>query len=270
MNFLVHSYTCCSDRRASPYFTFIRRWISMGFTSSLLKKRTTERILQAGPSSLHHYYAVVLHSCILLPHVGHSSNHEYHCCQLTRQSTWVSNFYCTFKVFIWLSLVFWCFLGGQSEFIAALHHIVFAYIFMGNWSIDNCMVINSTQTDLQPLCNVYLIWILLVLTRLSSVLFSNSVILAQYPISNWINCCFMHVTCTSHLSSSVSTVFPKLIYFNVWNFTWICNVWMLCTILSSWPFKMMSCMLLFELGLNATFSISYSEVHGSGWVIMGG
>ena len=37
MNFLVHSYTCCSDRRASPYWTFIHRWISMCFTPSLLK-----------------------------------------------------------------------------------------------------------------------------------------------------------------------------------------------------------------------------------------
>ena len=34
--------------------------------------------------------------------VGHSSNHEYHYCQLTRQSCCVSNFYRTFKVFIWL------------------------------------------------------------------------------------------------------------------------------------------------------------------------
>ena len=42
MNFLLHSYTCCSDRRASPYWTFIRRWISVGFISSLLKKRMTE------------------------------------------------------------------------------------------------------------------------------------------------------------------------------------------------------------------------------------
>jgi len=43
MNFLVHSYTCCSYRHASPYWTFIRRWFSMGFTSSLFKKRMTER-----------------------------------------------------------------------------------------------------------------------------------------------------------------------------------------------------------------------------------
>jgi hypothetical protein len=31
INFLVHSYTCCSDRHASTYWTFIRRWISGGF-----------------------------------------------------------------------------------------------------------------------------------------------------------------------------------------------------------------------------------------------
>ena len=43
MNFLVHSYTCCSDRHASPYWTFIRRWISIGFTHSLFKKQMTER-----------------------------------------------------------------------------------------------------------------------------------------------------------------------------------------------------------------------------------
>jgi hypothetical protein len=34
-NFLVHSYTFCSVRHASPYWTFIRRWISMCFTPSL-------------------------------------------------------------------------------------------------------------------------------------------------------------------------------------------------------------------------------------------
>ena len=62
-------------------------------------------------------------------------------------------------------------------------------------------------------------------------------------------------------------MFPNLIYFSLWNFTLICNVWMLYTIHSSWPFNMMSCMLLFEVGLNVTFSISYLEVHGSGRVI---
>ena len=44
MNFLVLLYTCCSDRHASPYWTFIRRWISMCFTPSLLKK-TDDRTL---------------------------------------------------------------------------------------------------------------------------------------------------------------------------------------------------------------------------------
>jgi len=43
MNFLVHPYTCCSDRHASLYWTFIRRWISMGFTLSLLQKRMADR-----------------------------------------------------------------------------------------------------------------------------------------------------------------------------------------------------------------------------------
>jgi hypothetical protein len=37
MNPLVHSYTCCSDRHASPFWNLILRWISMGFTPSLLK-----------------------------------------------------------------------------------------------------------------------------------------------------------------------------------------------------------------------------------------
>ena len=39
-------------------------------------------MLQAGPPSLHYYCAVVLHSCIVLPPVSHTSNHQYHCCQL--------------------------------------------------------------------------------------------------------------------------------------------------------------------------------------------
>jgi len=92
MNFLVHLYTCCSDRHASPYWTFICRWISMSFTPSLLKKRMRDavllwRMLQARPPFLHYHCAVVLHSCIVLSPIGHSSNHEYHCCQLTRQSS---------------------------------------------------------------------------------------------------------------------------------------------------------------------------------------
>ena len=102
MNFLVHSYTCCSDRHASPYWTSICWWVSMGFTPSLLKKRMTDAVLlwcmlQAGQPYLHYYCAVVLHSCIVLPPVGHSSNLECHCCQLTRQSSCVSNFYRTSK-----------------------------------------------------------------------------------------------------------------------------------------------------------------------------
>jgi hypothetical protein len=81
MNFLVHSYTCCSDRHASPYWNLIRRWISMGFTLSLPKNGWQNAVLlwcmlKAGPPSLHYYCAVVLHSCIVLPPVSHPSTHE--------------------------------------------------------------------------------------------------------------------------------------------------------------------------------------------------
>jgi len=55
-------------------------------------------MLQAGPPSLHYYCAVVLRSRIVLPPVGHSSNHQFHCRQLTRQSSCVSIFYRTFKL----------------------------------------------------------------------------------------------------------------------------------------------------------------------------
>jgi len=48
--------------------------------ASLLKKRMTDSVLlwcmlQAGPPSLHYYCAVVLYSCIVLPPIGHFSNH---------------------------------------------------------------------------------------------------------------------------------------------------------------------------------------------------
>ena len=125
INFLVHSYTCCSDRHASPYWTFIRPWISMGFTPSLLKKRMTDAVLlwcmlQAGPPSLHYYCAVLLHSCIVLPPVGHSSNHECHFCHLTRQMSRVSNFCRTFKFFIWLALVCYVFTTLGSTTCSAI------------------------------------------------------------------------------------------------------------------------------------------------------
>ena len=69
MNFLVHLYIFCSHKHASPYLTFIRQWISMGFTtSSLPKKRMTERC----SSSVHvakrgrHFYTTTAPSCWFL------------------------------------------------------------------------------------------------------------------------------------------------------------------------------------------------------------
>jgi hypothetical protein len=43
-NFLLHSNICCSDGHASPYWTSIRRWISVGFTPSP-RKKTNDRTL---------------------------------------------------------------------------------------------------------------------------------------------------------------------------------------------------------------------------------
>ena len=110
MNFLVHSYTCCSDRHASPYWTFIRRWISMGFTPSLLKKRMTERF-----SSLVHVSSGAAIFTLLLRRRVAFLHRTATCRPLFkpsvsllstyRQSSCVSNFYRTLKVFIWLSLV---------------------------------------------------------------------------------------------------------------------------------------------------------------------
>jgi hypothetical protein len=73
----------------------------MGFTPSPRKKRTIEccsSLVHAasGAAILNYCCAVMLHSSIVLPPVGHSSNHEYHRCPLTGQSSGVSNFYYTF------------------------------------------------------------------------------------------------------------------------------------------------------------------------------
>ena len=40
--------------------------------------KTLNFMLQSGPPTLHYYCAVVLHSCIVLLPVGHSSNHQHH------------------------------------------------------------------------------------------------------------------------------------------------------------------------------------------------
>ena len=66
MNCLVHLYTCCSDRHASPYWTFIRRWISMGFTPSQLK--TDDRTLffrVACCKRGRHFYTTTAPSCCI-------------------------------------------------------------------------------------------------------------------------------------------------------------------------------------------------------------
>ena len=109
-----HQYHCCQlTRQAEPPSLHYYCAVMLHFCtvlppvghSSNHQYHCCQLTRQAEPPSLHYYCAVVLHSCIVLPPVGHSSNHKYHCCQRTRQSSCVSNFYRTFKVFVWLSLV---------------------------------------------------------------------------------------------------------------------------------------------------------------------
>jgi hypothetical protein len=42
---LLHLYTYCCDKHASPYWTFIRRWTSIGFTLSKIKKNQLQNIV---------------------------------------------------------------------------------------------------------------------------------------------------------------------------------------------------------------------------------
>ena len=67
MNFLLHSYTYCSDRHASPYWTFIRRLISMGFTPSLLKKMDDRTLFFFGACWKlgRHLYTTTAPSCCI-------------------------------------------------------------------------------------------------------------------------------------------------------------------------------------------------------------
>ena len=104
-NFLLHSYTAVViDIYHHIELPFIDefQWVSpLHFVKNEWQNAVPLWcMLQVGPPSLYYCCAVVLRSSIVLPPVGHSSNHEYHCCQLTGQSSGVSNFYHTFKVFI--------------------------------------------------------------------------------------------------------------------------------------------------------------------------
>ena len=114
MNFPVHSYTCCSDRHASPYWTFIHRWILMGFTPSLLKKWMTDALLFGACCKWgHHLYTTTAPSCCIPASYCHllatlqTMSVIVVNLQDNRTVFWI--FITLFKVFIWLSLVSWFF-----------------------------------------------------------------------------------------------------------------------------------------------------------------
>jgi hypothetical protein len=109
-NFLVHSYTCCSDKHASPYCTSILRWISVGLTPSLLKKQWHNAdplwcMLKVGPP----FYTAAAPLCCIPPLYCHLS------ATLQTMSNTVANlqenwavfrfFVALFKVFIWTPYV---------------------------------------------------------------------------------------------------------------------------------------------------------------------
>ena len=75
MNFLLHLYTCCSDRRASLYWTLIRRWISVGFTPSLLKKADDRTLFFFGACCKwgRHLYTTTAPSCCIRASYCHLS-----------------------------------------------------------------------------------------------------------------------------------------------------------------------------------------------------
>ena len=110
MNFLVHSYACCSDRHSSPYWTFIHRWISVGFTPSVLKKWMTERC-----SSLAHVVSGAAIFTILLLHRVAFLHRTATCWPLFKPSVSLLSTYKTIELcfellshfygFSWLSLM---------------------------------------------------------------------------------------------------------------------------------------------------------------------
>jgi hypothetical protein len=103
MNFSVHSYTCCTDRHASPYWTFIRRWISVSFTASL--RCSSSEHTASGAAVL----VLLLRCRVAFLHRTDTCRQLFNP-SVTLLSTYrkidsVSNFYRTFNVFIWISLV---------------------------------------------------------------------------------------------------------------------------------------------------------------------
>ena len=72
-NFLLHSYTCCSDRHASLYWISIHRWILMGFTSSFRKKRIMLFLFDACCKRGRHFYTTAAPLCCAPPSYCHLS-----------------------------------------------------------------------------------------------------------------------------------------------------------------------------------------------------
>ena len=85
--------------------------------------KTLKCLLQAGPPSLRYYCAVVSHSCIVLPPVGHSSNREWdrHLYTTTAPSCCIPVSYCHLSATLQT-------MSGHAIFTLLLHRrVAFLY-----------------------------------------------------------------------------------------------------------------------------------------------
>ena len=109
MNFLVHSYTYCSDRHASPYWTsFVDEFL---WVSSLhyLKNGWQNAVLLVYVESGAAIFTLLLRRRVAFLHRTATCRPLFKpwvsLLSTYKTSRCVSNFYRTFKFFIWLSLV---------------------------------------------------------------------------------------------------------------------------------------------------------------------
>ena len=141
-------------------------------------------MLQAGLPSLHYYSAVVLHSCIVLPPVSHSSNHQYHCCQLTDNRA-------VFRIFI--ALLRFSFdspsymtaaLGSSSHLLLTRHRTLWVF----NPLTPNDLYMSRTAPLTSKRCILYVYS-----TNVGTEYFKHALYSPFFPLQNAV--CFIMLTC---------------------------------------------------------------------------
>ena len=151
-------------------------------------------MLQVGPPSLH-YCAIVLRSTIVLLPVSHSSNHEYHCCQLTGQLSGVSNFYHTFKVFIWLTFIF-------VRMHPVLWNWKFQAVYYLHWFVVSWIVFTLSPESNKVNCK-FVFWLFMCLASTSD---------SYINVHNfyWKKICIQHNSTRKKLFLWLGSVWPRV------------------------------------------------------------